>query len=144
MNEVSAQTRTYRPWTTVVLAGIGVVVALGFVGRLVLAATSGAGTWNSVRLALPAIVVAALLAWILSNRLKLSPDSLDSRYLWQTRRIARDNIACIHDVRPIGGATSVTFILKDDSAVAVTWSGMAGAALAEWVKDLPRRQPEAA
>lgn len=130
---------TYRPWTLIVLAGIALVVDISFIARLVYSAMIGATGWSNVRLAFPAVIVGALVAWIMTNRLSVYPDRLDSRYLWQRRVVRRDEIDHIHDIRPLGGATSAALVLKDGRVVALTWSGAAAAAMIVWLKDVPRR-----
>lgn len=135
MDDRPQSANIYRPWTMIALSGAGLAAASIFIGRTVWIANQD-GDWSQIRYLLPVLVGAALLTWTMGNRLVLTTDSLDSRYLWQSRQIRRSDIVCVHDIKLIRGATSATFILNDDSAVAVTWPGAAGKALAAWCEGL--------
>ena len=130
----------FRPWPTLWLAGIALLGDSSFLSMQIIAAMTGAGTWSNVRLTIPALVVGGWLGWMMTNRLVLTPDQLSSRYLWQIHTIRRADIDYVHDIRPVGNATSVALVLKNERAVALTWSGAAAHALIDWIKDVPRQE----
>ncbi|ESQ75344.1 hypothetical protein [Asticcacaulis sp. AC402] len=138
MTEAPAYPKIFRPWLSIALLGVCLVLIVGKLVVLLLDPSTLQEAIRSLPLYLP---LAALFGWYMTNRLILSAESFDHRYLWKHQVYRRADIVSIEDTRSVRGRISLVLMVREPDGrsrpIYISPPGKGGQAFVDWLRGLP-------
>jgi hypothetical protein len=138
MTDTAAYPKTFRPWLSIALLGVCLVLLGGKLVFLLLNPATQPEGIRSLPLYLP---LAGLFGWYMANRLILSTDRFDHRYLWKHQVYKRGDIVNIEDVRSLRGRVSLVLMVREPDGrtrpIYISPPGKGGKAFVAWLRGLP-------